>query len=141
MNVMGHLSGQEHVDRYRATDGAEGYDWKKGTTCLILTTTGRKTGEVRDNALIFRDDDGRAVIVASKGGHPQHPAWFLNMQANPDEVEVQIKADRFKAAHRVAEGEERARLWDLMVQAWPDYESYQAKTDREIPVVVLERAA
>lgn len=137
---MAFLFGQEHIDRYRETDGAEGYDWMNGSTILILTTKGRRSGEVRDSALIFRDDDGRAVIVASKGGAPEHPAWFLNMQANPDDVEVQIKGDRFDARHHVAEGEERERLWKHMTEVWPDYDSYQTKTDRQIPVVVLERA-
>lgn len=137
---MGFLFGQEHVDRYRATDGDEGYHWMRGTTILILTTKGSRTGEQRDSPLIYRDDDGRAVIVASKGGAPDHPAWFKNMQAAPDEVEVQIKGDRFPVRHHAAEGEERERLWKLMVEVWPDYEEYQKKTDRQIPVVVLERA-
>jgi deazaflavin-dependent oxidoreductase (nitroreductase family) len=79
------------------------------------------------------------VIVASKGGHPQHPAWFLNMEANPDDIEVQVKGDVFKVRHRVAEGEERERLWELMNEVWPDYAAYQQKTDRQIPVVVCER--
>jgi len=137
---MAILFGQEHVDRYRETDGEEGYRWQRDTTVLILTTKGRRSGEQRDSALIFRDDDGRSVIVASKGGHPEHPAWFLNMESNPDDVEIQIKADRFPVRHHVAEGEERERLWKLMTEAWADYDDYQAKTDRQIPVVVLERA-
>ena len=134
------LYGQEHVDRYRATDGEEGYIWQRGSTILILTTKGRKSGETRDSALIFRDDGGRAIIVASKGGHWHHPSWFHNMQDNPDDIEVQIKGDRFKARHSIAEGEERERLWKLMTEVWPDYDAYQKKTNRQIPVVVLERA-
>jgi deazaflavin-dependent oxidoreductase (nitroreductase family) len=130
--------GEEHVRVYRETDGEEGYHWRKGSTILLLTTTGRKSGEPRTMPLIYADDDGRAVIVASKGGAPEHPAWYLNMQANP-EVEVQIKGDVFKARPRDAEGAERERLWEKMVGEWPDYENYQQKTDRQIPVVILER--
>ncbi|MEA2125483.1 MAG: hypothetical protein QOI80_2265 [Solirubrobacteraceae bacterium] len=131
--------GAEHVRVYQETGGDEGYRWRKGTTILLLTTIGRKSGEPRTMPLIYADDDGRAVIVASKGGAPEHPAWYLNMQDNP-EVEVQIKSEKFTARPRDAEGEERERLWELMVGEWPDYAKYQQKTDREIPVVILERA-
>jgi proline iminopeptidase len=134
-----HLYGQEHVERYRATDGEEGYYWRRDSEILLLTTRGRKSGEERTQALIQREIDGDYVIVASKGGAPQHPGWYLNMQ-ELDEVDVQVRADRFKARHRVAEGEERERLWKAMTEVWPAYEDYQAKTDRQIPVVVLERA-
>jgi deazaflavin-dependent oxidoreductase (nitroreductase family) len=133
-----HLHGPEHVERYRATDGDEGYRWRRNTEILLLTTTGRKSGQKRTQALIFREIDGRCVIVASKGGNPQHPGWFVNMRDEP-EVEVQVKGDRFRARHHVAQGEERERLWGLMTEVWPDYDDYQAKTDREIPIVVLER--
>jgi deazaflavin-dependent oxidoreductase (nitroreductase family) len=135
-----HLFGQEHVERYRATDGEEGYSWKRGTTILLLDTVGRKSGETRTQPLIYRELDGKPTIVASKGGSHEHPAWFLNLRAHP-EVQVQIKGHRFPARPRVAEGEEREQLWKAMTEVWPDYEKYQAKTDREIPVVVLERAA
>ncbi len=131
------LFGDEHVRRYRETGGEEGYEWQ-GTTCLLLTTVGRKTGEPRTLPLIFQDDDGRAVVVASRGGAPQHPAWYLNLRANP-EVELQIKADDFSAIARDAGGEERERLWKVMTSVWPAYDDYQAKTDRQIPVVVIER--
>jgi deazaflavin-dependent oxidoreductase (nitroreductase family) len=132
------LYGEQHVERYRATDGAEGYHWRNGTEILLLTTTGRKSGQERTHALIFREVDGKYVIVASKGGHPQHPSWYLNMQEQP-EVSVQVKGDRFTARHRDAQGEERERLWGLMTEVWPDYDAYQTKTGREIPIVVLER--
>ncbi len=134
-----HLHGDEHVQRYRATDGEEGYYWRRDSEILLLTTRGRRSGEERTQALIQREIDGDYVIVASKGGAPQHPGWFLNMQEQ-DEVDVQVRADRFKARHRVAEGEERERLWKAMTEVWPAYEDYQAKTDRQIPVVVLQRA-
>ena len=132
------LFGDEHVRRYRETDGEEGFDWREGSHILILTTTGRKSGREIDSPLIFGEDDGRYVVVASKGGAPQHPGWFLNLRESP-EVDVQVKADRFRARSRVAEGEERERLWEMMNGHWRHYAEYQEKTDRQIPVVVLER--
>ena len=133
------LHGPEHVRAYQETDGREGYRWRNGSEILLLTTVGRKSGEERTMPLIFREVDGDYVIVASRGGSPQHPGWYLNLRA-ADEVGVQIKGDRFKARHRVAEGSERERLWKLMTDVWPDYDTYQARTDRQIPIVVLERA-
>jgi deazaflavin-dependent oxidoreductase (nitroreductase family) len=135
---MSTLFGQEHVDRYRATDGEEGHIWLEGSTILLLTTTGRRTGKETTTPLIYQPDGDDLVIVASKGGAAEHPGWFLNLEKNP-EVGVQILGDKFRARARVAEGAERERLWKLMNEAWPHYEEYQVKTDREIPVVVLER--
>lgn len=132
------LFGQEHVKRYRATDGAEGYEWR-GATVLLLTTTGRRSGEEHTTPLIYRERDGDYVLVASRGGAPSHPGWYLNLAADP-EVEVQVLSDRFPARARTATGEERSRLWELMTENWPAYTDYQAKTEREIPVVVLERS-
>ena len=131
------LFGQEHVDRYRETDGEEGHDWQ-GTQTLLLTTKGRKSGEERTTPLIYGEASGDYMVVASKGGTPEHPAWFLNLQESP-EVEVQVKGDRFPARARTATPEEKPALWERMVGHWPAYEDYQEKTDREIPVVVLER--
>jgi deazaflavin-dependent oxidoreductase (nitroreductase family) len=131
------LFGPEHVKRYVETDGEEGYEWQ-GTTILILTTTGRKSGEERSTPLIYRDHGDDYVVVASKGGAPAHPAWYLNLSEQPD-VTVQVKADRFPARARTATSEERPELWELMAEAWPQYNDYQKKTDREIPLVVLER--
>jgi deazaflavin-dependent oxidoreductase (nitroreductase family) len=133
------LFGDEHVRVYRETDGERGYKWKNGTEILLLTTKGSKSGEERTTPLIHRTDDDRYVIVASRGGAPDHPSWFKNIRANPDDVEIQVKADRFPVRASVAEGEERERLWKHMTEVWPDYDDYQEKTDREIPVVVLER--
>lgn len=133
------LFGDEHVQKYLETDGAEGYSWFRGTTILILTTTGRRTGKQRQHALIFREDDGRYVVVASKGGADSHPNWYLNLKQHPD-VEVQVKGERFAARARDATPDERPRLWAMMNEVWPDYDNYQQKTSREIPVVVLERA-
>jgi deazaflavin-dependent oxidoreductase (nitroreductase family) len=132
------LYGQEHVQAYRESGGERGYNWKNGTTILLLTTKGHQSGEERTTPLIQREDNGRYVIVASQGGAPDDPKWFKNIQANPDDVEIQVKADRMPVKASVAEGEERDRLWKLMTEDWPDYDDYQEKTDREIPVVVLE---
>jgi deazaflavin-dependent oxidoreductase (nitroreductase family) len=132
------LFGDAHVQRYIETDGEEGYSWREGTKILVLFTTGRKSGEERANALIFEPDGDNCLIVASKGGAPNPPAWFLNLEAEPT-VEVQVKGDRYKAHARVATDEEKPRMWKVMTEAWPAYDDYQAKTDRQIPVVVLER--
>lgn len=131
------LFGDEHVRRYEETDGREGHIWQKNAPILILTTTGRKTGEQRQSALIYGEHEGSYVVVASKGGAPRHPAWYLNLAEDP-KVTVQVLADVFTARARKAEGAERQVLWSQMAQVWPDYENYQTKTDREIPVVVLE---
>jgi deazaflavin-dependent oxidoreductase (nitroreductase family) len=132
------LYGQEHVRRYQETDGEEGHDWQRGTTILLLTTTGRKSGEERTTPLIYREVDGEYVVVASKGGTPDHPDWYLNLLDNPT-VQVQIKGERFPVTARTAAPEEHDRLWELMNEVWPDYAGYQEKTDRPIPVVVLTR--
>jgi deazaflavin-dependent oxidoreductase (nitroreductase family) len=135
---MSTLFGQEHVDRYRATDGEEGHVWREGSTILLLTTTGRSTGNATTTPLIYDLDGDDPVIVASKGGAPEHPGWYRNLLKHP-EAEVQIKGDRFRVRARDAEGAERDRLWEQMNRMWPHYDEYQTKTDRQIPVVVLER--
>ncbi|HWM64645.1 MAG TPA: nitroreductase family deazaflavin-dependent oxidoreductase [Solirubrobacterales bacterium] len=132
------LFGQEHVDRYRATDGEEGHDWLEGSKTLLLTTTGRKSGEPRTNPLIYAPHGDAYMIVASKGGTDAPPAWYLNLSENP-EVEVQVKGDRFKARARTASAEEKPEMWQMMLAEWPHYDAYQRNTSREIPVVVLER--
>jgi deazaflavin-dependent oxidoreductase (nitroreductase family) len=131
------LFGQEHVDRYQATAGQDGHDWR-GTTTLLLTTTGRKSGFPRTAPLIYQPYGDAFLVVASKGGAPEPPEWYLNLQADP-EVEVQIRGDRFKATARTATPEEKPDMWRTMTAAWPAYDDYQGKTDREIPVVVIER--
>jgi deazaflavin-dependent oxidoreductase (nitroreductase family) len=129
------LFGKEHVERYRATDGEDGHYWR-GALTLLLTTTGRRSGEERTIPLIYgrRGDD--LLIVASRGGTDAPPAWFLNLEANPD-VGVQVKGDVFRARARVATAEERPEMWRTMAGYWPDYDAYQENTDREIQVVVL----
>jgi len=106
---------------------------------LLLTTTGRKSGEPRMLPLIYQKVDAGFVIIASKGGAPSHPAWFLNLLDSPD-CEIRVGRDSYRVTARVSEGEERADLWKIMAQIYAPYEDYQASTDREIPVVVLEPA-
>lgn len=132
------LFGKEHVRQYRKTDGEVGHDWQ-GTQTLLLTTTGRRSGEPRELPLIYAANGDDYLIVASKGGADQPPAWYVNLKANPD-VEVQVKGERFKARARDATPEEKPELWKTMTAEWPAYDEYQTKTAREIPVVVLERA-
>lgn len=131
------LFGQEHVKRYIETDGEEGHDWQ-GTTVAILTTKGRKSGRPRSTPLIYQPYGDAYLVVASKGGADEHPLWYLNLQAEP-EVEFQIKGDRFEARARTATPEERPDMWRTMAATWPAYDEYATKTDREIPVVVIER--
>jgi deazaflavin-dependent oxidoreductase (nitroreductase family) len=129
------LYGQEHVDRYRETGGAEGHDWQ-GTTVLLLTTTGRNSGAKRTTPLIYQRHGADYLVVASNGGGDP-PGWFLNLQADPD-VTVQVKADHHTARARVATAEEKPDLWRIMTATGTPYDDFQAKTDRVIPVVVLE---
>jgi deazaflavin-dependent oxidoreductase (nitroreductase family) len=131
------LFGDEHVRVYRETAGQRGYHWR-GTTILLLSTEGRRSGETRTTPLIHRTDGERWVVVASKGGAPANPSWFENLRANP-RATILLQGDEVPVLATTAEGEERARLWSLMTEVWPAYDDYQAKTDREIPVVVLAR--
>jgi deazaflavin-dependent oxidoreductase (nitroreductase family) len=131
------LFGQEHVRRYQQTEGVEGHDWQ-GTTVLILTTTGRRSGESRSTPLIYARRGEDHIVVASKGGAEEHPAWYLNLVDQP-KVSVQVRGDRFTARARTASPEEKPGLWRMMTERWPSYDEYQRKTGREIPVVVLER--
>ncbi|HEY1899311.1 MAG TPA: nitroreductase family deazaflavin-dependent oxidoreductase [Steroidobacteraceae bacterium] len=134
---------RNHMARYIATDGADGYLWdaslgggKGMVPTLLLTTTGRKSGNALTLPLIFGRSGPNYVVVASKGGAPTHPSWYLNLQANP-EVRVQVKGEKFAARAHTAESAERAALWPKMVEIYGPYEQYQTKTDRRIPVVVL----
>jgi deazaflavin-dependent oxidoreductase (nitroreductase family) len=128
----------DHLKRYLATNGADGHLWN-GVPTLLLTTTGRKSGEARTLPLIYGRDGERYVIVASRGGAPDHPGWYKNLVASPV-VGLQVAADKFRARAATAKGADRARLWKAMTKIWPAYDEYQAKTKREIPVVTLERA-
>lgn len=135
----------DHLQRYLKSDGKDGHMWDSAIAggpgpipTLLLTTTGRKSGNPIVMPLIYGEADGNYVIVASKGGAPQHPGWYLNLAAKP-EVEVQVLANRFRAKARTATGAERAKLWEKMAVIYPPYNDYQKKTEREIPVVVLEK--
>ena len=126
----------DHVRRYEATDGQDGLEFE-GAEAVILTTRGRKTAKIRKTPLIRIPDGDNYLVVASQGGAPQHPAWYLNLSAN-SEVEVQVVAEKFRARARTATGDERAKIWEQMVEVYSPYTEYQARTEREIPVVVLE---
>lgn len=127
----------EHVQRYLDTNGAEGHEWN-GVPTLVLVTTGRRSGEPRRTALIYGRQGEDLVVVASRGGAPSHPAWYENLLADP-EAAVQVGDERYAVRARTADGAERGELWRLMAAIWPDYDDYATKTDREIPVVVLQR--
>ncbi len=131
------LFGDEHVRVYRETGGERGYDWR-GASVLLLSTHGRRSGQTRTTPLIHRTDGERWIVVASKGGAPANPSWFENLQGDPN-AEIQVRAETVPVRASVAEGAERARLWSLMAEVWPAYDDYQARTDREIPVVILAR--
>ena len=131
------LLGAEHVRVYRETNGEKGYLWN-GVPTLLLTTRGRMSGEPRTIPIIYTPVGDAYVIIASKGGSPTHPKWYLNLLQDP-RVEIQVKAERFEGLARTADSPEREALWVEAVKAWPNYDIYQSRTDRKIPVVVLER--
>jgi deazaflavin-dependent oxidoreductase (nitroreductase family) len=139
MEEAAQLHGQEHVRRYRETNGAVGHIWRRGAKVLLLTTRGRTSGKPGTTPLIYENDGDDYVIIASNGGAPDHPGWYRNLVKEP-RAEVQVEGDVFPALARTATGDERARLWKLAAQQWPPYDDYQTRTGREIPVVVLERS-
>jgi deazaflavin-dependent oxidoreductase (nitroreductase family) len=132
------LYGAEHIRQYRETDGEYGHDWRHGSSTLLLTTTGHRSGEPRTSPLIYGRSGDAYLLVASDGGADAPPSWYVNLQENP-EVDVQVLGDRFRARARTATPEERPAMWREMTSHWPDYDRYQERTDREIAVVVLER--
>ncbi len=127
---------KDHIHEYVESDGEKGYLWH-GVPTLLLTTRGRKSGLLRRTALIFGRDGKNFMIVASKGGAPKHPLWYLNLVANP-EVEIQVGADKFTVRARTATKEEKPRLWKIMAEIFPRYDEYQAKAGREIPLIILK---
>ena len=129
------LLNAEHVRRYRETGGDVGHIWN-GATTLLLTTTGRKTGQQHTTPLIYAKSGDDYVIVASKGGAPQHPAWYLNLSKTPT-VEIQVRDKVMPATATTVEGSERERLWRAATEIWPNYDQYAERTDRRIPVVKL----
>lgn len=129
------LRGAEHIARYRETDGEVGYLWN-GVPTLLLTTVGRHSGEKRTSALIFARDGDDYLVVASTGGAPKHPAWYWNLTAHP-EAEIQVRGLHLPVVGRMASEDEKPRLWKIVTASWPNYDVYQTRTDRVIPVVVL----
>ena len=129
------LFGDEHVQKYEETGGAIGHDWN-GTSCLILHTRGRKSGTVRKIPLIYGRDGEDYVIIASKGGAPDHPGWYRNLVANPD-VQIQVRDKVIPVTARTGTAADKQRVWPTMVKQWPGYDEYQAGTTRDIPVVLL----
>jgi deazaflavin-dependent oxidoreductase (nitroreductase family) len=135
----------DHANRYRSSGGADGHMFRPTqpgrpdvtVPSLLLTTTGRKSGEKFIFPLYYGETGGSYFVIASKGGAPQHPGWYRNLLANP-EVELQVGAAKMTARARTATGEERARLWQKALEFWPLYADYQKRTEREIPVVVLD---
>lgn len=135
---------KDHLQRYLATEGADGHYWDASigggegmVPTLLLTTRGRKSGKLLTLPLIYGRSGEGYCVIASKGGAPAHPAWFLNLEADP-EVHVQVGATKFMARARLADGQEREALWEQMVSIYGPYTNYQAATERRIPVVVLE---
>jgi deazaflavin-dependent oxidoreductase (nitroreductase family) len=133
------LLGEEHVRRYQETNGEVGYLWN-GVPILLLTMKGRKTGEPRTTPLIFATDNERYLIVASQGGAPKHPLWYLNLVETP-EVKIQVLSKHYRAMAHTATEDEKPRLWQLVTETWPNYNVYQTRTDRVIPLVVLDPIA
>ena len=127
-----------HIRLYRATGWRLGHRFPGLPPMLLLDHVGAKSGTKRTVPLLYIEDGDNVVIVASKGGHPKHPAWFHNLRANPDTT-VQIGPERRAVHARVADDDERARLWPKAVAAYGDYRRYQQRTGREIPLLILER--
>jgi deazaflavin-dependent oxidoreductase (nitroreductase family) len=127
----------KHIRRYIETDGQQGQVYN-GRPALLLTTRGRRSGKLRRTALFYGQDGDRYLLVASNGGAPKHPAWYLNLIDHP-EVEIQVGPETFAARARAATAEEKPELWQKMVELFPLYASYQAKAGREIPLVIVER--
>jgi deazaflavin-dependent oxidoreductase (nitroreductase family) len=130
------LLNESHVAAYRETNGAKGGVWN-GATAVLVTTKGRKSGEMRTIAIIGKQVGDNFVIIASKGGAPTHPIWYLNILEDPN-VEIQYLADRWEGVARTAESPEREAMWAEACSQWPAFNDYQARTERKIPVVVIE---
>jgi deazaflavin-dependent oxidoreductase (nitroreductase family) len=132
-----------HLEEY-LEDGEKGHYWDaeflggyKKTPSLLLTTTGRRSGEKRVMPLPYGRDGSNYVVIASRGGSPDHPGWYYNLSATP-QVELKVANTQLQARARTATGAERDRLWQMMAEVYPPYPSYQVKCERQIPVVVLE---
>jgi deazaflavin-dependent oxidoreductase (nitroreductase family) len=130
--------GRLHIAMFRATGGRLG-GTMLGAPCVLVTTTGRKSGQARTTPLLYGRDGDDVIIVASFGGQPQHPDWYNNLVANP-RVKVELKGATEERVARTATADEKARLWPMMVALYKGYEGYQKKTTRDIPIVILSRA-
>ena len=126
---------RDHAEKYVESGGQEGHVWN-GVPTLLLTTKGRRSGQARRTPLIYGEHDGKYVIVASLGGAPRHPLWYENLTADPH-VRIQVGDKVLDANARTATPQEKPELWSLMTGIFPNYDDYQRKTDRDIPVVVL----
>lgn len=132
---------REQVERFESSGGTEATVLERtGDPIVVITSVGARSGKLRKNPVMRVERDGTYVAIASKGGAPDHPEWYHNFVAHP-EVELQDGAEKHTYAVRLAEGDEREDWWDYAVETWPTYGEYQRKTDREIPVFLLERAA
>jgi deazaflavin-dependent oxidoreductase (nitroreductase family) len=127
----------DQARRYEESDGTEATDMN-GSPCLLLDYRGRRSGVWHRTVLIYTRDGDDYLIVASKGGAPEHPLWFLSLRENP-EVHVRVLGERFTARAEVLPPREKARVWPAVLEVYPPYEDYQRKTDRDIPVVRLRR--
>ncbi len=135
---------KDHVTRYLESDGTDGHMWDSAfaggpgpISTLLLATTGRRTRQARTVPLIYSKTEGGFVVIASRGGTPQHPDWYLNLVADPN-VSIRVGTDVYDATARTASPDERGALWQRMAEVYPPYNDYQARTEREIPVVILE---
>jgi deazaflavin-dependent oxidoreductase (nitroreductase family) len=126
----------KQVDRYESSGGTEGV-MLRGKPCVVLTMRGRRTGKVRKAAVMRVEHDGVYAAVASKGGGPHHPGWYFNLRENP-EVMLQDGPEMSARRAREVHGDEKATWWARAVDVWPDYDAYQKRTDRDIPVILLE---
>ena len=136
---------KNHVRQYLESGGKEGHQWDSSAVggpgllpCLLIAAKGRKTGKFTTLPLLYGETDGGYIVIASRGGSPQHPGWYLNLKAHP-EINAQVGTERVRVRAEEVEGDERDRLWRQMVELYPPYEDYQKKTKRTIPVMVLKR--
>ena len=127
---------KSHIQMYVKSNGKKGHKWR-GLPTLLLTVRGRKSGKLRRTALIYGQEGNNYLLVASNGGSPHHPLWYLNLVANP-EVEIQVGENKFTAHARTATQEEKLLLWKLMTKIFPQYDKYREKASRDIPLVIVE---
>lgn len=131
---------RDQVEEYEASGGTRANTLRDtGLPIIVVTTIGAKSKKLRKNPVMRVESDGNYVLVASKGGSPDHPQWYYNLVSHPEEVMIQDGAEKFEVSVREIDGEERQAYWDLAVEAYPPYRDYQQKTDRKIPVFLASR--